>query len=1169
VVSGTKLVNHVDGRIINRIRSKQFLRVAVASIAALCLCASTRAADDAAVAAPHGAHVVVEAESFQFHASWTIESEGGTLGGKYIRTSGSAHDVLTVVDVPTAGQYQLWTRARVFATSQPGTRRFRLYVNGQPAERESGVAAIDGWVWEHVGVADLKSGPAVLALRDTAKFHGRCDAVLLTTAEVNPNNLVASELLKYRVMPTAVTATPRKPFEAAPVVAADSVTKEVASIENEVVRLDFREVADASGRPLVLRGTSVRDGDGGWREVHAGSPSEAIVMLMAPKASLQAEEVVPIWNTGLDELIVNVVERAYTTGGGGRDPVASANHTRLTPRAVRATGAASAVVTYVSEDGAHQVEATWSLAPGRRDAKVDVAYVVSASGDHSVALSAFDETAPADVEAVQLPPLFQMQRLPRQPTMLTSSITPHALAMVQRAGRDGAALTLAVTADISRMPFEWPRKDNAHYGFSLHSGSGEIQPTAFAPVLGMPGSRAEAGERRTTSFHVLAWPGEWTGALEYASNQIFGVTDYRRPAGASLSQAALNMFDLLKDDKASGWDVKLKGLYNIESRVTATHTAPLAMLSAAVLSGDEDLWVRRALPTIEFLLTRPAAHFATSVPQAFPVYINEARTHLQVPGSFATTSTWQGIDALLGNANPWVADMAIVEGQPRHTTAFSTSLPRWSEMLAQYRLTPTPQARAALIEEADRWIKRAYHDQRTPLGLMPFYNVSFYPAWWDLIDLFELTGDRRYLAAAEEAAFLTIAGQRSHPAVTGQVVPINQGVGQMQDKGGGPVHFWYGDRKMRLGWADGKPTVVPPTTQAPDWVVSPVGLSMEQPVTYWRPTGGHQPIMLSNWAPHLLRLYKHTGREIFHTYARNAIIGRYANYPGYYVPLATDVNLDPRYPYRGPDLTFIYYQHIEPHLAMTLDYLFTEAELRSEGRIAFPWVKQAGYVWFNNCIFGGGRGRVFDDADVVPRLDRKTLTVDSDQINYIMGRGADRLWLVMMNESKEAVAATVKLTDPELMLGQPYAVYDGTGQRIGDDAAMTATLTPTVPPMGIIVLSLPAQLRQTPAQAGPVAEGHVVRSTGSPWGDVHAFRLRGPFGSDSIYVVATGRPSEGASMSVTLRSGGRRATVNEYPYEQTFYPVDAKEPAEVLVELNLPGQGAAQQVKIELKGHAP
>ncbi len=47
-----------------------------------------------------------------------------------------------------------------------------------------------------------------------------------------------------------------------------------------------------------------------------------------------------------------------------------------------------------------------------------------------------------------------------------------------------------------------------------------------------------------------------------------------------------------------------------------------------------------------------------------------------------------------------------------------------------------------------------------------------------------------------------------------------------------------------------------------------------------------------------------------------------------------------------------------------MDYLVTEIQQRSDGKVRFPFVKQDGFVWFNNRIYGGGKGTVMDDEDV-------------------------------------------------------------------------------------------------------------------------------------------------------------------------------------------------------------
>ncbi len=49
----------------------------------------------------------------------------------------------------------------------------------------------------------------------------------------------------------------------------------------------------------------------------------------------------------------------------------------------------------------------------------------------------------------------------------------------------------------------------------------------------------------------------------------------------------------------------------------------------------------------------------------------------------------------------------------------------------------------------------------------------------------------------------------------------------------------------------------------PQWLGSRVGLGLEQPVTYYGGgNGGFQNIMMSCWAPGLLRVNEHTGRDI-------------------------------------------------------------------------------------------------------------------------------------------------------------------------------------------------------------------------------------------------------------------------------------------------------------------
>ncbi len=81
---------------------------------------------------------------------------------------------------------------------------------------------------------------------------------------------------------------------------------------------------------------------------------------------------------------------------------------------------------------------------------------------------------------------------------------------------------------------------------------------------------------------------------------------------------------------------------------------------------------------------------------------------------------------------------------------------------------------------------------------------------------------------------------------------------------------------------------------------------------------------MSSWAPHLLRLHQYGQQKIFLTYARNAVIGRFSTYPGYYATGFTRYHPVERISHHtGPDVEFESTTTIyTPHMAFTLDYLY-------------------------------------------------------------------------------------------------------------------------------------------------------------------------------------------------------------------------------------------------------
>ncbi|NQU43726.1 hypothetical protein HQ520_10610, partial [bacterium] len=826
------------------------------------------------------------------------------------------------------------------------------------------------------------------------------------------------------------------------------------------------------------------------------------------------------------------------------NPFFTGDVTPLIPREARKIDDGNVEMIYESPDGLRAV-AHWTLEKGRWDAGFGLTLTPEKSGHYSVVYSPFKEWAREEIDFVQLPPVYQFQRIPEYARLVTSSLTPHAMSLIQVAPdeMDNQDVCLAVSAEPKALPFRWPKARNPICGFTLLNQAANVQPTIFMPILGLEGSEWQADQPQRVTWRVLTYPGRWNEALEYYSDTVMGVKDYRSPIYGSLTDAALNMMDLMLDPVASGWDDELKGFYNIEGVGSVTQASPLAMVSAAMLRRDDEIFAKRALPSIEFTLTRVGAHFG--LPDA-----RWTTDTLHVPSTFYGTSYWQGLHMLLKGLNPWIADMAFENGDIRHSQDYNESS-QWSELLAAWKLRPSDELMQKIIAGADAFIEESFNTRHTePLDPIKFYNISFYPYWWDLIDLYEMTGDRKYLDAAEEGAFHTVAGQWSQPVVPDGDIEVHP---DDQVKGETGI-LWKNRDRQRLGFP--RQPGDTPSKIIPAWQVAQVGLGLEQPTTYFWVTreDAMRHILMSIWAPHLLRVYQHTGREIFRTYARNSAVGRFTNYPGYYMTVFSDLYMRPEYPSEGPDISGIYYHHIPVQLGWTLDYLLEQVFLRSNNHIQFPWVWQKNYAYFVSRVYGAEPGTIYNQKDAELWLDRRLVKIDNPNIDWLAARSPDRFFLILMSQDDEDVDLPLELNADFIGLkkGQGYAYREE-----GKITAEVLPETPTeinVPARGIVTLSLPAKEGVVFPDLPKVETGHIQVDINPEWGALHVFRVRSPMGKDAIYAALIKGPHDGAKVNVTVKGADQQPPVRErFPYEFSVYPWPLGKPAELEVTIEGPG----------------
>lgn len=145
------------------------------------------------------ATVLVEAESFEDHGGWTLDTQFiREMGSPYLLAHGlgtPVADATTTVTIPEAGTWHVWVRTKdwVARWKAPGTPgRFEVSIDGKRLGTTFGT---DGaaWGWQAGGTVELPKGNVSLALHDLTGFDGRCDCIAFTTGSEPPPN--ASEIL--------------------------------------------------------------------------------------------------------------------------------------------------------------------------------------------------------------------------------------------------------------------------------------------------------------------------------------------------------------------------------------------------------------------------------------------------------------------------------------------------------------------------------------------------------------------------------------------------------------------------------------------------------------------------------------------------------------------------------------------------------------------------------------------------------------------------------------------------------------------------------------------------------------------------------------------------------------------------------------------------------------
>ena len=335
----------------------------------------------------------------------------------------------------------------------------------------------------------------------------------------------------------------------------------------------------------------------------------------------------------------------------------------------------------------------------------------------------------------------------------------------------------------------------------------------------------------------------------------------------------------------------------------------------------------------------------------------------------------------------------------------------------------------------------------------------------------------------------------------------------------------------------------------PTWLPSRVGLGLEQPSTFFTESLN---MIMSSWAGDLMKLSVYTGEELFSIAARNAIVGRFGNYPGYYQNRFITFQQKPEYPYIGPDFSSIYWHHIPPFLAMLEDFIFAQAWAWSDRKISFPSVRQQGYAYFNSNQYGHLSGSFFGVEGMWPWLDQGVLTVDNVQIDWLAARKNGMLGIALMNESVEAVMTEIKLGPKS---GENYT---GTAQLCYRDGEVETVyiqngkLKVTVAGHTLVGLLVPSKVVREPLFANKRMEQADAASTMVNHAHGKGLIIQLTPESYSGYIYSTLQPKALKRLTLDYRIGNgelRRITTETYPFEFIIEVDNAEKPLRYILTL--------------------
>ena len=582
------------------------------------------------------------------------------------------------------------------------------------------------------------------------------------------------------------------------------------------------------------------------------------------------------------------------------------------------------------------------------------------------------------------PGIWTEKKFPQSPYLTLAYKCPLPTAMAMYSG-----VTYGVITDPEYFPFDpLPTFGRSKFGVAVRNKDGLSQPMVWAPILGTASSRINAGD--SLMFKVRLFCGR-KSIPEYAeelSQGLYGFSTYdRNNVTGSLNKTLENMIDYGLSEysrfdeilKAPSYDTDVPGAVKAVSAINA--------INLAYLTDNDTIMKKRGLPMMEFLLSRNSN-----------LYANEE-----------TTGTGQTAYNTLGTPVMKLSEMAALYNISGKKMPFllefaknkqtSMSDPYHEQQLKQYislyKATGDIQYKNLAVTAADQYIIDRIDNIETGFNYQHHGKSSFWlqlaPKFIDLLEVYDITGQQKYLDAAHEAARRYCLYTWMSPKIPDTAITVNK-------DNLAPLY--------RSNLVGSRISIPEETVSA--WRLSDFGLNSEAAAT----ANSHRGVFMAHHAPFFMRIGTLKNDEYLKKVAKSSIIGRYTNFPGYHINTdRTTVYEKSDFPYRSHNelnsTTSMHYNHIWPMMSLLMDYLVNDATAKASGNINFPAEYAEGDAYMQDKIYGHAPGSFYNVDSVTLWMPKGLLNISNRELNYIAARKNDTLMIAFSNQLGAAVNAQV------------------------------------------------------------------------------------------------------------------------------------------------------------------